>query len=208
MAVLTPITRPLESTSGPPEFPGLSAASVWITSCISRPEPARKVRPRAEITPVVTLFEYPSGLPMAMATCPTRSAAESPNSTKGSAAGGADAQHGEVRVGIAADQIGFDAGLFVQAHDQPLGAVHDMTVGEQIAVGREQESRTARVPRIARRAAGAALRDLDEGDGRSDALQGADHGAGIGIEDRRVIARRRSSSSLDAKRGVSTVSSG
>ena len=40
MAVLTPITRPLESTRGPPEFPGLSAASVWITSCISRPEPA------------------------------------------------------------------------------------------------------------------------------------------------------------------------
>jgi hypothetical protein len=28
IAVLTPITLPLESTSGPPEFPGLSAASV------------------------------------------------------------------------------------------------------------------------------------------------------------------------------------
>ena len=28
MAVLTPITRPAESSSGPPEFPGLMAASV------------------------------------------------------------------------------------------------------------------------------------------------------------------------------------
>jgi hypothetical protein len=30
MAVLTPTTLPLESSSGPPEFPGLTAASVWI----------------------------------------------------------------------------------------------------------------------------------------------------------------------------------
>ena len=41
IAVLTPITRPRESTSGPPELPGLSAASVWMTSSISRPLVAR-----------------------------------------------------------------------------------------------------------------------------------------------------------------------
>ncbi len=81
IAVFTPITRPFESTSGPPEFPGLSAASVWITSCISRPDVARNVRPSAEITPVVTVFEYPSGLPIAIATWPTRTRDESPNST-------------------------------------------------------------------------------------------------------------------------------
>src|SRR5678816_822738 len=32
IAVLTPITSPRESSKGPPELPGLSAASVWITS--------------------------------------------------------------------------------------------------------------------------------------------------------------------------------
>ena len=32
IAVLTPTSRPLESSRGPPEFPGLIAASVWITS--------------------------------------------------------------------------------------------------------------------------------------------------------------------------------
>ena len=33
----TPITRPAESSSGPPELPGLSAASVWITLSIEKP---------------------------------------------------------------------------------------------------------------------------------------------------------------------------
>ena len=37
IAVLMPITSPREETSGPPELPGLSAASVWITSSIRRP---------------------------------------------------------------------------------------------------------------------------------------------------------------------------
>ena len=38
IAVFTPMTSPRESTSGPPELPGLSAASVWITSSIRRPD--------------------------------------------------------------------------------------------------------------------------------------------------------------------------
>ena len=43
------------STSGPPELPGLSAASVWITSSISRPD-ARAASGRApRRTPVVTV---------------------------------------------------------------------------------------------------------------------------------------------------------
>ena len=54
-AVFTPTTSPWEETSGPPELPGLSAASVWITSSISRPVRERKLRPSAETTPVVTV---------------------------------------------------------------------------------------------------------------------------------------------------------
>ena len=37
IAVLTPMTRPRASTSGPPELPGFSAASVWMTSSMRRP---------------------------------------------------------------------------------------------------------------------------------------------------------------------------
>ena len=54
-AVLMPITRPRESTSGPPELPGLSAASVWITPSMSRPDWARMLLPSALTTPVVTV---------------------------------------------------------------------------------------------------------------------------------------------------------
>ena len=37
MAVLTPITLPCMSSSGPPELPGLIAASVWIAFGIENP---------------------------------------------------------------------------------------------------------------------------------------------------------------------------
>src|SRR5215204_4936948 len=37
IAVLMPMTSPLEDSSGPPELPGLSAVSVWITSSIRVP---------------------------------------------------------------------------------------------------------------------------------------------------------------------------
>jgi hypothetical protein len=71
-AVLTPITRPAESSSGPPEFPGFKGASVWMTLSMSRPDPARRDRPRALTTPVVTVHWKPYGLPMATTSCPGR----------------------------------------------------------------------------------------------------------------------------------------
>jgi hypothetical protein len=55
MAVLMPITLPFASTRGPPELPGLSGASVWMTLSISRPERPRKLRPRALTIPAVTV---------------------------------------------------------------------------------------------------------------------------------------------------------
>jgi hypothetical protein len=55
IAVLMPTTSPAAVTSGPPEFPGLSAASVWMTLSISRPERVRKERPSALTTPAVTV---------------------------------------------------------------------------------------------------------------------------------------------------------
>ena len=36
-AVFTPMTSPALVTSGPPELPGFSEASVWMMSSISRP---------------------------------------------------------------------------------------------------------------------------------------------------------------------------
>ena len=52
---LMPITSPALSISGPPELPGLIAASVWITSLIAKPLRPSIERCFADTTPVVRL---------------------------------------------------------------------------------------------------------------------------------------------------------
>src|ERR687894_654683 len=63
-AVLMPITRPRESASAPPELPGLSAASVWMTLSMMRPPRrgrAGSEGPSAETTPAVAHPPRPRG---------------------------------------------------------------------------------------------------------------------------------------------------
>ena len=78
---LIPMTRPLASSSGPPELPGLSAASVWITLSIAKPLGAVSRRWSAETTPVVSVRSSPNGLPIATVGSPTRTEPESPRSS-------------------------------------------------------------------------------------------------------------------------------
>ena len=59
-AVLMPITRPAPETKGPPELPGLSGASVWMTLSSRLPARVRRVRPRALTIPAVTVQVKPS----------------------------------------------------------------------------------------------------------------------------------------------------
>ncbi len=73
VAKLTPITFPSELISGPPELPGFTAASVWITSSYTlvvepnHPEEVVTDLFTPLITPVVTLPAYsPKGLPIAI----------------------------------------------------------------------------------------------------------------------------------------------
>ena len=68
IAVLMPMTLPSASSSGPPELPGLIAASVWMRLLSGLSEPSVVIdRPVADTMPLVTEFEYvPSGLPIAM----------------------------------------------------------------------------------------------------------------------------------------------
>ncbi len=79
-AVLIPTTRARPSASAPPEFPGLSAASVWITFSTTRPAWAGSARPRALTTPAVTDPANPIGFPIATTSWPTRSSSASPSS--------------------------------------------------------------------------------------------------------------------------------
>ena len=58
IAVLMPMTLPSASSSGPPELPGLIAASVWMRLLRGRSEPSVViVRPVADTMPLVTEFE-------------------------------------------------------------------------------------------------------------------------------------------------------
>jgi hypothetical protein len=79
IAVLIPITSADDDTSGPPELPGLSDASVWITSSMVRPLTERIERPSAEITPAVTVDSKPSGFPIATTSWPRRKFRELPS---------------------------------------------------------------------------------------------------------------------------------
>ena len=61
--VVTPITRPVSSTSGPPLLPALIAASVWIMPLMARLPPELELplatvisRPSAETMPELTLL--------------------------------------------------------------------------------------------------------------------------------------------------------
>ena len=73
----TPITRPLASSSGPPELPGLIGASVWITLSMRKPLGASISRSRPETIPAVAVRSRPSGKPMAIAASPTSTESDS-----------------------------------------------------------------------------------------------------------------------------------
>ena len=115
IAVLTPTTRRRSSTSGPPELPGLSAASVWMTCSISRPVRERSERPSALTTPAVTVCWNPYGLPIATTSCPGRSVRESPN-VGGDEVRRRDTDHRDVGVRILADEIGAELAAVRKRH--------------------------------------------------------------------------------------------
>ncbi len=62
--VVMPMTSPRELSSGPPELPGLTAASVWMASSMGLPCGPRMER-MAEMMPRVMVPLRPKGLPMA-----------------------------------------------------------------------------------------------------------------------------------------------
>ena len=76
------MTCPSTFSNAPPLFPGLMAASVWISPLVtvSPDVSSSKVTPRfnALITPVVTDWPYPNALPIAIAVSPTLMESESP----------------------------------------------------------------------------------------------------------------------------------
>ncbi len=89
IAVFMPIISPREFNSGPPELPGLIAASVWMTPAICSPEGDCSGRSSALMMPVVSVWSRPNGLPIASTFCPTWRPDEVPIGTARSFSGGA-----------------------------------------------------------------------------------------------------------------------
>ena len=146
-AVLMPTTRPRESASAPPELPGLSAASVWITSSISRAvlrPRAGMLRPSALTTPAVTEPARPSGLPTATTSEPTRSVSASPYSG-GLGTGAIGPYDGQVAQRVAADDL--EAGERAVGELRLTGGrlAHDVGVGDEVALGAEHDRGAGRL---------------------------------------------------------------
>ena len=160
-AVLTPTTSPSPFTSAPPELPGLSAASVWITLSMMRtslPARAGSERPSADTTPAVTEPANPWGLPIATTSWPTRSRSASP-SVAGHEVATLGAHHGEVRERVAADDrerelaavherraaLAAAAGDHVRRRQhEAVGRQHDAAAGARPACGRGASTRVTR----------------------------------------------------------------
>ena len=71
-----PMTSPSGVMSGPPELPGLTAASNWMRFVSTRlPSTVWYSRPRPEITPADTDGPMPKGKPTATTGSPGRSPA-------------------------------------------------------------------------------------------------------------------------------------
>ena len=82
MEELMPTTAPVMSTSGPPELPGLIAASVWMAGYVvelpSLSEPTLTGRSSALTMPLVTVESRPKGAPNATTSWPTSRLADCP----------------------------------------------------------------------------------------------------------------------------------
>ena len=139
IAVLTPMTSPRVETSGPPELPGLSAASVWTTPSMSRPLCERMVRPSALTTPEVTVAWKPERIADRddeLARAQRRRVAEGGEARRCVV----DLHDGEIGVGIVADEI---RGMLLPSLNVARmdgGAAHDVAVRERESVRREKET--------------------------------------------------------------------
>ena len=123
------------------------AASVWMKSwMLPWPRPGRPLsaRPLALTMPEVTVKvrPSPSGLPMASTHSPTRASSLLPSATGGSAVASILSTATSVL-----GSVPIDLGLELAPVEQPdrdlLGALDHVVVGQDVAVGRDDEARAA-----------------------------------------------------------------
>jgi hypothetical protein len=139
--VLMPITSPREFSSGPPELPGLMAASVWIASSIGAPSEPRMSRMEL-MMPRVMVPLRPKGIADGIDLLPHRQLARVGQRHR-LQVGRVDLQQRQVVHLVRAHHLGRIAALVAQHHlDAAVGALHHVEVGQHVAGLVENESRT------------------------------------------------------------------
>ncbi len=137
IAVLMPTRRPSTSTSAPPLLPGLMAASVWMKSS-SVALPVTRSLPLT--MPCVTLCVMPKGLPTASTMSPTASSSLSAKVIAGRSL---------ALILMTATSVFSSAPMSLAENSRPSARGHadfarsvdHVTVGQDIAVGRNDDAR-------------------------------------------------------------------
>ena len=130
-----PITSPSGVISGPPELPGLAAASNWMRLVSIRlPSAFWYSRPSPEITPAETDGPMPNGKPTATTGSPGRSPAVERSVAAHEVVGDRfRLQHREIVLGLRADHDGVGLQAVVEHDLDRFRAVHHVQVGEDDA---------------------------------------------------------------------------
>src|SRR5215471_5856365 len=138
IAVVMPTTRPLLSTSGPPEFPGLMEVSVWMSPvifCLPGPGSVRSSATfdsgRDRPVQAVGVAHGDDQLPDAQ-----RSAAQFCHGQ----VIGANAQQSDVDVWITANHTGVKRASIRQRHLHALCIGHHVGVGQDLSIGGKDET--------------------------------------------------------------------
>ncbi len=134
------------------------------------------------MTPAVTLASKPNGLPIAIAISPGFSFFEIAELRRGKRRVFIDPDEGKVGVGIIAKDTAGEAAAVENRDIRALGALHDMAVGKNQTVRREDDAGA--------RPAAAALTDIEPHDAWPDPLDDLGHRLRISVKKRRVAARR------------------
>ena len=151
-----PTTRPRTSASAPPELPGFSAASVWMTFSTSRlawPSRAASERPRALTRP----GGHRPGEAERIADGDDQLADPKPGRVaerRGGQPAAGRAHDRQVRERVPTDDLEVELVAVDERRGSPLGAGDDVGVRDEIAVGRERHGGPApppQPPRGARR---------------------------------------------------------
>ena len=147
-----PTTSPARSTSGPPELPGLIAASVWMAGYVvswpacpsaSGALPTDTGRFRALTMPLVTVASRPNGEPIATTFSPTATCVERPIVAGVQAGHAVGLDHGEVGQRVGADDGRLLGGAVVEVHRDLAALPGDrdhVVVGEDLAVGADDDA--------------------------------------------------------------------